>query len=118
MLAHMPAYISRRGLLISTGTALTSLSAFSATPGCTLTSEQEEGPYYIDDETLRRDITEAHPGVPILLAVQLVNAKDRSPLPNAAFDIWHCDATGVYSGFTAISPNGGGPRWTPSWISR
>ncbi len=72
-----------------------------------MTSEQEEGPYYVDDETLRRDITEGKPGVPLVLAVALVDAKTCAPLRNAALDIWHCDATGVYSGFTAVSPDGG-----------
>jgi protocatechuate 3,4-dioxygenase beta subunit len=34
-----------------------------------------------------------------------VDAKRCEPLEAAAVDIWHCDATGIYSGFTA---NGGG----------
>lgn len=87
--------------------ALTPISAFSATPECSLMAEQEEGPYYVDDQTLRREITEGKPGVPLQLAVMLVDAKTCKPLRNAAVDIWHCDATGVYSGFTAMSPDGG-----------
>ncbi len=86
---------------------------FAGTPACTLTAEQEEGPYYIDDETLRRDITEGKPGVPLLLAVALVNSRSCEPLRNAALDIWHCDASGVYSGFTANSPDGGMPPGGP-----
>lgn len=82
----------------------------AATPGCTLAPEQEEGPYYIDDEKLRRDITEGKPGVPLTLRVALVNAKTCAPLAHAALDIWHCDALGIYSGFIASSLNGpGGP---------
>ena len=100
-------HLSRRGFLLAGGAALTTFRAFSETPGCTLTSEQEEGPYYIDDETMRRDITEASPGVPLLLDIKLVDATRCAPLLNAAVDIWHCDALGVYSGFTSNSPDGG-----------
>jgi protocatechuate 3,4-dioxygenase beta subunit len=102
--------LSRRGFLLAgvTGSlALTAINAFPATPGCTLIGEQEEGPYYVDDETLRRNITEGKPGVPLELAIMLVDARSCRPLRNAALDIWHCDATGVYSGFTAASPDGG-----------
>lgn len=103
--------LTRRGFLVAGSMAITALNAFPATPGCTLTSEQEEGPYYVDDETLRRDITEGKSGVPLELAVLLVNAKTCEPLRNAALDIWHCDASGVYSGFTSANSDGapGGP---------
>lgn len=106
--------LSRRGFFLATAaasSALTSWNGQASTPSCVLTSEQEEGPYYLDGAELRRDITEGRPGVPLLLRVALVDAKDCSPLSNAAVDIWHCDALGVYSGFTANSPDGfgGGP---------
>jgi protocatechuate 3,4-dioxygenase beta subunit len=103
-------YPSRRGFLIAGGMAVTAIAALPATPACTLTSEQEEGPYYIDDETLRRDITEGRPGVPLTLAIRVVDARSCAPLRDAALDIWHCDASGVYSGFTADNPDGGPVR--------
>jgi len=82
----------------------------AATPACTLTAEQEIGPYYIDYEKVRQEITEGHPGLPVRLQIALVDSKSCAPLPNAALDIWHCDAAGVYSGFTGNSPDGpGGP---------
>jgi protocatechuate 3,4-dioxygenase beta subunit len=77
-------------------------------PSCALTAEQEIGPYYIDDEHLRADITEGKPGLPVKLRIALVDSKRCAPLLNAALDIWHCDASGVYSGFTANSPDGFG----------
>lgn len=99
-------YLTRRGFLI-TGAMVGSASCIlAAEPSCSLSAEQEEGPYYIDDETLRRDITEGRPGVPLQVGIRLVNAKTCEPLRNAAIDIWHCDAMGVYSGFTANSPDG------------
>jgi len=100
------ALLSRRGFLVTGVAALTAANAFGD-PACTLGSEQEEGPYYIDDETVRRDITEGKPGVPLLLAVRLVDSRNCAPLRNAALDVWHCDALGVYSGFTANSPDEG-----------
>jgi protocatechuate 3,4-dioxygenase beta subunit len=66
---------------------------------CVLTPEQTEGPYYLDLETVRKDITEGKPGVPLTLRVSVVDATTCSPLPNTAVDIWHCDALGIYSGY-------------------
>src|ERR1700728_2246098 len=104
-------HLSRRGFLLGGAVALASASGMPSTPSCTLVAEQEVGPYYIDDEKLRQDITEGKPGVPVKLRVALVDAARCAPLENASLDIWHCDALGVYSGFTANNPDGnpGGP---------
>jgi protocatechuate 3,4-dioxygenase beta subunit len=99
--------MTRRGLLAGGAAFIVSRHAMPATPSCTLVSEQEVGPYYIDDEKLRRNITEGKPGTPLALRVALMDAKRCTPLANAALDIWQCDALGVYSGFTANSPDGG-----------
>ena len=106
-------HVSRRGFLIAGGMAMSARQVFSSTPACMLNAEQEEGPYYIDDEALRRDITESKPGTPLLLSIALIDSKTCEPLKNAALDVWHCDATGVYSGFTANSPDGGMPPGGP-----
>jgi protocatechuate 3,4-dioxygenase beta subunit len=66
---------------------------------CVLTPEQTEGPYYIANEKVRRNITEGRPGRPLTLQLKVVNAKTCKPIKNAAVDIWHCDAEGTYSGF-------------------
>ena len=66
---------------------------------CILTPEQTEGPYYIDGEKLRRNITEGRPGIPLLLRAFVVNAATCKAIKNATVDIWHADAAGVYSGF-------------------
>lgn len=76
------------------------------TASCTLTAEQEIGPYYLDLERVRKDITEGRPGLPLKLRLTVVDATRCLPVKNAALDIWHCDAMGVYSGFTANSPDG------------
>jgi protocatechuate 3,4-dioxygenase beta subunit len=65
---------------------------------CVLTPEQTEGPYYVDDQKVRRDIREGHPGIAMLLKTTVVDASTCRPVKGAAVDIWHCDATGAYSG--------------------
>jgi protocatechuate 3,4-dioxygenase beta subunit len=67
-------------------------------PDCVLTPAQEEGPFYIDLARVRRDIVEDRPGVPLALAVTVVDAGTCEPIRDAAVDVWHCDALGVYSG--------------------
>ena len=66
---------------------------------CVLTPEQTEGPYYIPNERVRRDITEGKRGRPLLLRLTVVDASTCKPIKGAAVDIWHADALGVYSGF-------------------
>jgi protocatechuate 3,4-dioxygenase beta subunit len=72
---------------------------------CVLTPEQTEGPYYIDGEKLRRNITEGRPGTPMLLRAFVVNAATCKAIKGATVDIWHADAGGVYSGFGQGSGN-------------
>jgi protocatechuate 3,4-dioxygenase beta subunit len=67
-------------------------------PSCVLTPEQEEGPFYIDLARVRQDIAENRPGVPLALALTVVDSKTCEPIHDAAVDVWHCDALGVYSG--------------------
>lgn len=66
---------------------------------CTLTKEMTEGPYYLDGALVRADITESKPGVPLKLALTVVDDDTCAPLANALVEIWHCDALGEYSGF-------------------
>src|SRR5690349_21967259 len=72
--------------------------ATTSLPDCVLTPEQDEGPFYIDLARVRRDIVEDRPGVPLALALTVVDADTCEPLRDAAVDIWHCDALGIYSG--------------------
>ena len=59
---------------------------------CVLAPEQTEGPYYIANEAVRRNITEGRPGTPLLLRAFVVNASTCKPIKGAAVDIWHADA--------------------------
>lgn len=65
---------------------------------CTVYPQQTEGPFYLDLDLLRQDITEGKAGMPLDVVVQVQSA-DCVPLKDVAVDLWHCDADGVYSGF-------------------
>ncbi|HVK79556.1 MAG TPA: intradiol ring-cleavage dioxygenase [Verrucomicrobiae bacterium] len=64
----------------------------------TLTPQSVEGPYYFDPALERADIREDRVGVPLTLALKILGSDGRA-FPNARVDIWHCDASGAYSGY-------------------
>ena len=75
---------------------------------CVLTPAQTEGPYFVDERLNRSDIRadgsdgsdgSVKPGALLTLdlALSAVGDGDCVPLANAIVDIWHCDATGLYS---------------------
>jgi len=64
---------------------------------CTLTAEQEEGPFYVALEQVRSDIVGGQVGLPLVLEITVINSLSCKPLRNAAVDVWHCNASGVYS---------------------
>lgn len=65
---------------------------------CTITPETTEGPFYFDPELERADITDGRKGLDLDVRLQVVDEQCR-PIKNARVDIWHCDATGHYSGY-------------------
>lgn len=66
---------------------------------CVLTPEMTEGPYYIAGETIRADVTDGRPGIPLRLDLTVLDATACTPIAGATVEIWHADAGGVYSGF-------------------
>lgn len=85
-------------------TAEDPLDAVEIAPVCMLVAEMTEGPYYLEGDLVRRDITEGKPGIPLLLKINVQDATACTPLVNAAVDIWHCDAQGYYSGVASNDP--------------
>jgi protocatechuate 3,4-dioxygenase beta subunit len=65
---------------------------------CVLVPEVTEGPYYFDPTLVRADITEGRAGLRLTVRLQVVDAACK-PVENARVDIWHCDASGLYSGY-------------------
>ena len=102
------------GLAVAFGArALDALGADAETTAtCVLQPEVTEGPYWIDQKLTRRDVREGKPGLPLVLAVTVMNARTCKPIKGADVEIWHCDASGNYSGFDSGSggsgPGGGG----------
>jgi protocatechuate 3,4-dioxygenase beta subunit len=73
---------------------------------CTAYPRQMEGPFYLDLDLVRRDITEGKPGAPLQIIVEVLRRSNGcSPISGAAVDLWHCDAKGWYSGYPEQGDN-------------
>jgi protocatechuate 3,4-dioxygenase beta subunit len=84
--------------------------ADAASATCVLSPEVTEGPYWIENALTRRDIREGKAGLPLLLTLTVQNASACTPIANADVEIWHCDASGVYSGYESQSAGADGGR--------
>jgi protocatechuate 3,4-dioxygenase beta subunit len=87
-----------RGLLAD---AIAADPAASLAGACTLTKELTEGPYWIDNNLTRRNITGGKHGMPLALVFTVRDASTCAVIPGADVEVWHADAAGVYSGFSA-----------------
>ncbi|MCU1260688.1 MAG: intradiol ring-cleavage dioxygenase, partial [Bryobacterales bacterium] len=110
MNSHLP-FLNRRHTLAILGGAgaaafTGSLQVVDAATSCVaLAGQQTEGPYWVDEKLNRSDIRvdtsdgSVRPGVLLNLSIALQESSGSSctPLAGARVDIWHCDATGVYS---------------------
>ena len=74
-------------------------SRFDDAATCTQAAEQTEGPFYFDVDRIRSDIREHREGALLRLGVRVRDAAACEPVSNAVVDVWHCDASGGYSGF-------------------
>lgn len=93
LLMSQQAFAQEAGASVSQTAAL-----LSGADICAIIPEVTEGPYYFDPDMERVDITEGRPGIPTRIRLQVVDAACMA-LPGARIDIWHCDATGLYSGY-------------------
>lgn len=65
---------------------------------CVLAAELTEGPYWVDERLQRSDIRGGQSGVPLQLDLYVYRADDEcAPQQGAVVDIWHCNASGLYS---------------------
>ena len=88
------------------GSDLATAGAGPRALSCVVTPEQTEGPFFVDEHLLRSDLVAADPGevdvqrgAPLLLkfGVFSVQGNRCAPLANATVDIWHSNASGIYS---------------------
>lgn len=80
-----------------------------------MSPEMTQGPYYLDLEPQRADIRETQAGTLLRLDITVQQRQGAAcvPLPGATVNIWHANATGVYSG---ITPEGTkGTHWLRGW---
>jgi len=61
--------------------------------------EMVEGPFYSAGGQHRDDIREDQPGQQLELTITIVDAKNGESLAGVDVDLWHCNATGHYSGY-------------------
>ena len=85
------------GLMIPAALAATVAPAAALADAIALAPEQEEGPFYVALERVRKDIVSGQAGVPLLLGITLLEASSGDPVQGAAVDIWQCNPLGVYS---------------------
>lgn len=95
------------GTTSTSGTGATTATTGVTSIDCVLVPEMTEGPYYLDLDLVRSDITEDRVGAPLALTIVVASVDGCSPIQNAAVDLWHCDAEGIYSGFIAASTGQG-----------
>ncbi|MFI1648420.1 intradiol ring-cleavage dioxygenase [Streptomyces avidinii] len=75
-----------------------SASPGGSTPACVLAVKAGAGPYYLDLDRVRSDITEGRKGVPFRLDLTVVRVSAGCrPVADAAVDVWHADHSGAYS---------------------
>lgn len=73
---------------------------------CTLAPQTGEGPFYFDPKLLRTDIREDRQGIPLELVMHVAAASDCSTIKAVRADVWHTDATGIYSGYGGQAGSG------------
>ncbi|KAF8915352.1 aromatic compound dioxygenase [Mucidula mucida] len=72
---------------------------------CILNNDVTQGPYQLDGDLIRQNITDGEPGIPMYLEVGVLDVNTCEPLADAYVDVWHCNSTGYYSKFTGVDPN-------------
>ncbi|KAF7179647.1 hypothetical protein CNMCM7691_008696 [Aspergillus felis] len=80
---------------------------FSKNPVCILAPEGEIGPFWVKGELIRHDISDGQAGIPIIIDGQFIDINTCEPISDLYWDVWNCNATGVYSGVQS-SMNGNG----------
>lgn len=87
--------------------------AEAAAPSCILTPAKTEGPYFVDERLKRSDIRvdpvdgSVQDGVKLALRFVVVSSDDDcGPVRGAQVDVWHANASGLYSDEAANGTSG------------
>ena len=74
---------------------------------CVMTPAKTEGPYFVDEKLNRSDIRETQDGGKLALTMYVFDAdNDCAPVQGATVDMWHCNASGLYSDESANGTSG------------
>ncbi|MEZ6319207.1 MAG: hypothetical protein R3B49_10730 [Phycisphaerales bacterium] len=106
---------TRRDALQMSAAGLGALAAMGMTrgvraaPTCATTGSATEGPYWVDEMLLRSDIRSdpstgvVKPGLPMRMVINVseYSSSGCTPVSGCYVDVWHCDASGVYSDVNA-----------------
>ncbi len=90
----------------NTGIPVSDIASRLATPEdfsgdvCQMEKDSHEGPYFTCAPATGKDIATDQDGQPLTVAMRLLN-KDCQPIPGGVIDIWSCNATGHYSGYSS-----------------
>src|SRR5262245_60344416 len=85
------------------------LTEAAATGACAISPTETVGPYPSLADFLRSDIREGKAGIPLTLAISVVNVNSScTPVASATVDVWQCDAEGHYSQYSQPGYNGTG----------
>ncbi|KAL5321329.1 hypothetical protein ACEPPN_012144 [Leptodophora sp. 'Broadleaf-Isolate-01'] len=77
---------------------------FGTNASCILGRAETIGPYYVEGELIRSNVTEDQVGIPMHLEMQFIDVNTCKPVPALFIDLWGANATGGYSG--AEAPTG------------
>ncbi|KAK7451807.1 hypothetical protein VKT23_012486 [Stygiomarasmius scandens] len=72
---------------------------------CVTAPETLEGPYYINNEMVRYDLTESQGGVELFLDIGALDINTCEPLENVFVELWSANATGIYSSYQLDVPD-------------
>jgi len=100
---------------VATTTTTTTTGGAPSSAACAVAASETQGPYpdmtgMINNAAFfRRDVTEGRSGLPVTLAMTIVNAAAGcAAVSGANVEIWQCDAEGHYSEYAQPGYNGTG----------
>jgi hypothetical protein len=76
-------------------------NVFAQNSSCILQPDVTAGPYLVTAESFRSNVVDGQQGVPLALEVRVMDTSTCEPVSGINLDLWHTNATGVYSGLQA-----------------
>lgn len=98
-------HASSRTDITANSTSAAVFNSSSENTTCLLQPEVTIGPYWVAGEYVRADMSEDQAGLPIYMSTQVIDVATCEPVSGLYWEMWHANASGVYSGVVA-SGNG------------